>query len=75
MDSPLSGGPIQGYHMVSGTLALLKYLLIYVNGKQGSGPDRGRSPVEWGEIPSDCLVSQGLAWTSQGLDLTFQSLV
>ena len=38
--------------MVSGTLALLKYLVIYMNGKQGSGPNRGRSPVEWGEIPS-----------------------
>ena len=38
--------------MVSGTLALLKYLVIYMNVKQGSGPDRGRSPVEWGEIPS-----------------------
>ena len=38
--------------MVSDTLALLKYLVIYMNVKQGSGPDRGRSPVEWGEIPS-----------------------
>ena len=26
--------------MVSGTLALLKYLVIYMNVKQGSGPDR-----------------------------------
>ena len=42
----------QRHHMVSGTLALLKYLVIYMNVKQGSGPDRGRSPVEWGEIPS-----------------------
>ena len=38
--------------MFSGTHALLKYLVIYMNGKQGSGPDRGRGPVEWGEIPS-----------------------
>ena len=38
--------------MVSGTLALLKYSVIYMNVKQGSGPDRGQSPVEWGEIPS-----------------------
>ena len=38
--------------MISGTLALLRYLVIYMNGKQGSGPDRGRSPVEWGGIPS-----------------------
>ena len=36
--------------MVSGTLALLKYLVIYMNAKQGSGPNRGQSPVEWGEI-------------------------
>ena len=42
----------QRHHMVSRTLALLKYLEIYMNGKQGSGPDRGQSPVEWGEIPS-----------------------
>ena len=42
---------IQGDHTVS-TLALLKYSVIYMNVKQGSGPDRGRSPAEWGEIPS-----------------------
>ena len=41
-----------GHHMVSGTLALLKYLVIYMNVKQGSGPNRGRSPVEWGDFPS-----------------------
>ena len=29
--------------MVSGSLALLSFL--------GSGPDRGRSPVEWGDFP------------------------
>ena len=38
--------------MVSSTLALFKYPVIYMNVKQGSGPDRGQSPVEWGEIPS-----------------------
>ena len=38
--------------MVSGALTLLKYSVIYMNVKQGSSPDRGRSPVEWGEIPS-----------------------
>ena len=32
--------------MVSGTLALLKYSVIYMNVKQSSGP------VEWGEIRS-----------------------
>ena len=31
----------QSHHMVSGTLAQLKYLVIYMNVKQGSGPDRG----------------------------------
>ena len=41
--------------MFSGTHALLKYLVIYLNLKQGSCPDRGQSPVEWGEIPSICL--------------------
>ena len=40
----------QRHHVVSGTLALIKYLVIYRNVKQGSGPNRGRSPVEWGEI-------------------------
>ena len=43
--------------MVSGTLALLKYSVIYMDVKQGSGPDRGRSPVEWGEILFACLSS------------------
>ena len=57
--------------MVSGTLALLRYLVIYMNGKQGSSPDRGQSPVEWGEILSIHLAPQGLAWTSQGQDLAF----
>ena len=37
--------------MVSSALDLLKYLVIYMNVKQGNGPDRGRSPVEWGKIP------------------------
>ena len=40
------------HHMVSGTLAVLKYLVIYVNVKQDSGLDRRQRPVEWGEIPS-----------------------
>ena len=40
--------------MVSGTLALLKYSVIYTNVKQGSGPDRGQSPVEWGDFLSVC---------------------
>ena len=37
--------------MVSGSLALLYFLLGFHGGKQGSGPDRGRSPVEWGDFP------------------------
>ena len=38
--------------MVSGSLALLYFLLGVHGGRQGSGPDRGRSPVEWGDFPS-----------------------
>ena len=37
--------------MISGSLALLYFSH---GGKQGSGPDEGRSPVEWGEIPYVC---------------------
>ena len=44
----------QRHHLVSGTLALLKYLVIYMNVKQSSGPNRAQSPVEWGEIPFVC---------------------
>ena len=32
--------------MVSGSLALLYFLLGFHGGRQGSGPDRGRSPLE-----------------------------
>ena len=38
--------------MVRGSLALLYFLLGFHGGRQGSGPDRGRSPVEWGDFPS-----------------------
>ena len=41
--------------MVSGSLALLYFLLGFHGGRQGSGPDRGQSPVEWGDFPSVCL--------------------
>ena len=37
--------------MVIGSLALLYFLLSFHGGRQGSGPDRGRSPVEWGDYP------------------------
>ena len=37
--------------MVSGSLALLYFLLSFHGGRQGSGPDRGRSPVKWGDFP------------------------
>ena len=40
--------------MVSGSLALLYFLLGFDGGRQGSGPDRGQSPVEWGDFPSVC---------------------
>ena len=38
--------------MVSGSLALLYFLVSFHEGRQGSGPDWGRSPVEWGDFPS-----------------------
>ena len=67
--------------MVS-TLALLKYSVIYMNVKQGSGPDRGRSPVEWGGISSVHLsirppprgLSQALGGPSQVLGDPSQTL-
>ena len=37
--------------MVSGTLAPLYSFWVKVGLKRGSGPDRGRSPVEWGDFP------------------------
>ena len=37
--------------MVSGSLALLYFVLGFHGWRQGSGPDRGRSPVEWGDFP------------------------
>ena len=40
------------HHMVSGTLAPLYSFWVKVGLKRGSGPDRGRSPVEWGDFPS-----------------------
>ena len=36
--------------MVSGSLALLHFLLGFHGGRQGSGPNRGQSPVEWGDF-------------------------
>ena len=42
--------------MVSGSLALLYFLLGFHGGKQGSGPDRGQSPVEWGDFPAGWLA-------------------
>ena len=38
--------------MVSGSLALLQFHLSLHGGRQGGGPDRGRSPVEWGDFLS-----------------------
>ena len=38
--------------MVSGSLALLYFLLSFHGGRQGSGPDRAQSPVEWGDFLS-----------------------
>ena len=39
------------HHMVSGTLAPLYSFWVKVGLKRGSGPDRGRSSVEWGDFP------------------------
>ena len=39
------------HHMVSGILAPLYSFWVKVGLKRGSGPDRGRSPVEWGDFP------------------------
>ena len=38
--------------MVSGSLALLYFLLGFHGGWQGSGPDRGQCPIEWGDFLS-----------------------
>ena len=40
--------------MVSGSLALLYFLLGFHGGRQGSGPNRGQSPVEWGDFLFVC---------------------
>ena len=36
--------------MISGSLALLYFLLGFHGGRQGSSPNRGQSPVEWGDF-------------------------
>ena len=38
--------------MVSGSLALLFFLLSFHGGRQDSSPNRGQSPGEWGDFPS-----------------------
>ena len=58
--------------MVSGSLALLYFLLGFHGGRQGSGPNRGQSPVEWGDFPSVRLSIQksqasGMAGWASGL--------
>ena len=57
----------QRHHLVSGTLALLRYLVIYMNVKQGSSPDREQSPVEWGEIPFVCPLVRPSVRLPRGL--------
>ena len=49
--------------MVSGSLALIYFLLGFHGGRQGSGPNREQSPVEWGDFPSVC--SSGPLWAIQ----------
>ena len=50
--------------MVSGSLAVLYFLLSFHGGRQGSGPNRGQSPVEWGDFPSIHLFISPL-WNIQ----------
>ena len=38
--------------MDSGSLTLLYFLLGFHGGRQGSGPNRGQSPIELGDFPS-----------------------
>ena len=45
--------------MVSGSLALLYFLLGFHGGRQGSGPDRGRSPVEWLGLRPGWMAQRG----------------
>ena len=56
--------------MVSGTLALCRYSVIYMNMMQGSSPGMGRSPVEWGKILSVhlsiCPPPRGLSQAQGG---------
>ena len=53
--------------MVSGSLALLFFLLGFHGGRQGSGPDRGGSPVEWGARPQiQSAMIPGQATRPQG---------
>ena len=40
--------------MVRGCLALLYFLLGFHGGRHASGPNRGQSPVEWGDFSSVC---------------------
>ena len=53
--------------MVSGSLALLCFLLGFHGGRQGSSPDKGQSPVEWGDFPSVRPFASGLAGWASGL--------
>ena len=41
--------------MVSGSLALLYFLHGLHGGRHGSSPDKGPSPVEWGDFLYVCL--------------------
>ena len=52
--------------MVSGSLALLYFLLsFHGGGGQGSGPNRGQSPVEWGDFLFVCLSIGSPLWAIQ----------
>ena len=45
------GPKAQSHQVVSGSLALLYFLLGFHGGRQGRAPNRRQSPVEWGDFP------------------------
>ena len=47
--------------MLSGSLALLYFLLGFHGERQGSGPDRGQSSVEWGDFPERSRAREPLS--------------
>ena len=42
-------------HLPCSTCVCIEFFLCFCGEKQGSSPDRGRSPIKWGDFPSICL--------------------